>query len=95
MSRSWSRVRTRFGCAEENNEETEFAVAEPYGLAIAVLQAPRIEVQLPTVETVGANSLRPALLYFGPAAQHGAYPCEQLAWAERFGYVIVVTGDLR
>jgi len=29
-------------------------------------------------------------LYFGPAAaKHGAYPCEQLARAERFGQIVV------
>src|SRR5229473_7873151 len=63
--------------AEEHNEEAELAVAEPHRVPIAARQAARVEVQLPTVETVGANALRPALVYFGPAAtQHGADPCE-------------------
>src|SRR6266850_5567742 len=75
---------------EENYEEAELAVAEPHRLPVAALQAARVEVELPTVETVGTNALRAALMHLGTAAaQHGAYPCEQLAWAERFGQIVV------
>src|SRR5258706_8291155 len=45
--------------AEENDEQAELAVAEPHHAPIAVRQAARVEVQLPTVETIGADALRP------------------------------------
>src|SRR5882762_2999792 len=49
---------------EEDHEQAELAIAERYGLALAVLQASRVEVQLPPVETIGTNAFRPTLLHF-------------------------------
>jgi len=71
---------------EQNHQDTELAVAERHDLALAVPQAPGVEVELPAVETAGTNALRSALLYLGPApTQHGGDAGEQLARAERFG----------
>src|ERR1700676_4684056 len=76
--------------AEENNEKAELAVAEPHRVPIASSQASRVEVQLPAIETVGADAFRPALVHLGPApAQHRTDACEELARAERLGQVIV------
>src|SRR6267143_1017440 len=76
--------------SEENNEKTELVVGKRHGLPVTVQQAPRIQVQLPSVETVGTNALRPALLRLRPpAAQQGADPREQLPRAERLGQIIV------
>src|SRR4029077_10351750 len=75
---------------QENDEEAELAVAEPHRPPVASGQAASVEVQLPTVESVGTDAIRPALVYLGAAAaQHGAYPREQLARAEWFGQVII------
>src|SRR5258706_11273854 len=75
---------------QENDEEAELAVAEPHRPPVASRQAASVEVQLPTVEAVGADALRPALVNLGAAAaQHGAYACEQLARTERLGQVII------
>src|SRR5882672_9254332 len=71
---------------QENDEEAELAVAEAHHPPAASRQAASVEVQLPTVEAVGADALRPPLVNLGAAAaQHGAYAREQLARTERLG----------
>src|ERR1700730_16013082 len=51
------------GRSAQNDEQTELAVAEPYHLAGRRFQAPRVEVQLPAVESIGANALGASLLH--------------------------------
>src|SRR5712691_3909479 len=55
------------GRAEENDQEAEFAVAEQHRPAVSGREPPRVEVQLPALETIAAYTLGPALTHLGAA----------------------------
>jgi tripartite-type tricarboxylate transporter receptor subunit TctC len=76
--------------AQQDHEQAELAVGKRHGAAVGGDKTARIEIELPAVEPVGADSLRLALANLGaPAPKHGANAREQLARAERLGEVVV------
>src|SRR5262249_44989505 len=77
-------------CSEKSYQQTELDIAQRYRLSVARLQPPRIQVQFPTVEPVGAYTLGPALLNVRtPSAEHRANTRQKLARTERFGHIVV------
>src|SRR6266850_1933550 len=75
---------------EQGHQEIELAVAQPQPPAVARPQAAGVQVELPAVEAVGADSPGPALAHPGPAAaQHRPDTGEQLTQTARFREVMV------
>ena len=80
----------RCGAPSSTTSRLNSPFDERHALPVGVGEAARVQVELPALEAVGADTVRPALAHFGAAAaQHGADAREQLARAERLGEVVV------